>query len=91
MIISHNLIECGRREGNKNEIDGVSGRISEMVRNGMDRVKNVKPYVVQQVINAKAEGRSRMCLPTRLWSGCWNTWMIAVEVMIIQIISSGEW
>jgi len=69
MIISHNLIEYGSSEGNENGTDGGSGRISEMVRNGMERVKNVNPYVVQQVIRDKAEGRSKMCLPTRLWSG----------------------
>jgi len=66
-IISHNLIEWGSSEGNKNGIDGGSGRISEMVRDEMERVKNVNPYVVQQVINERAEGSRKTSLPSR---GC---------------------
>jgi len=87
IMTSHNPTQCGSMEGNKKGIEGGPGRMSETVRKGMERFKNVNPYAVQQVISERAEGRRKTCLPSR---GCCSTWMIAAEVMIIQTMSSAE-
>ena len=66
-MTSHRSMQSGSREGNKKGIEGGSGRMSEMVRDGMERVRNVNPHVVQQVIRERAEGSRKTCLPSR---GC---------------------
>lgn len=64
----HNLIDWGRSEGNKNGIDGGSGRKSEIVRHGMDKARKVKPYVVHTVASDRAEGSRKRCLT--IFRGC---------------------
>ena len=46
-MTSHSPTQWGSMEGNTKGIEGGPGRMSEIVRNGMERVRNVNPYVDQ--------------------------------------------